>query len=288
MSLRPLIVVPMLCVLGFPSAPARALEGAAVLRQPAPAERYAPDFLGDDNDAFRRVLLGPSASERSLVPTQTGGALLVVETGYLDEKGLDKLASDLQEATAGIPAFTGRPSKVQKRITVYAYSDGPMSLAHVPGAMPGEQGLMLRFVREGAAPIFHEMTHMLVGYSPSQSLAEGFADVVQSRFRPGQASAFMAAGTDPDAMSRAALVVQGPAFFKTLGGFGNYTWQDPESRKDFYYCSWSFVRFLLKRAPLEKFWPVYDSGGGDEEYLRSYGASREDLVAAWRKSLRAS
>jgi hypothetical protein len=278
----------MLCLLGFPSARARALEGAAVLRQPAPAESYKPDFLGDDNDAFRRLLLNPAASERWLVPTQTGGVLLVVEKGYLDEAGLDRLAADLQEATAGIPAFVGVPSKLRGRFTLYVYNDGPFSRAHVPGAMPGEQGLMLRFVREGKDPLFHEMTHMLVGYSQSQSLAEGLADVVQARFRPGQASAFVAAGTDPDAMARMATVVQRPSFFKTLGAFGAWDWQDSETRKDFYYCSWSFARFLLKRAPMPALVAVYASGGGDEEYLRGYGKNRDELVAAWRAGLRRS
>jgi len=68
----------------------------------------------------------------------------------------------------------------------YVFDSGPMSEADVPGVKKGERGIMMRFVKEDKAPVFHELTHLLAGYSDSQSLAEGFADAVDDHFRPAR------------------------------------------------------------------------------------------------------
>lgn len=252
---------------------------------PAPAETARPDKF-DDNDAFRAALLAPARSDRWFVPTELGGILLVVEKGYLPPARLDRLAGDLQEAVSAIPRLTGRPARVRARFTVYVYDDGPLSEADVPGAQPGEKGLMLRFVKDDAEPLFHEMTHLLAGYSDSQSLGEGIADWVQETLRPGRAHAFVPAGTNPDAMAKAALA-KWPAAFRTAIGAPGYWFQgsNRDIRFDFYYCSWSFAAYLMRRGDAKAFWSVADAGGKPGAYRRAYGRTYDALVSDWIASL---
>ena len=255
-------------------------EGRPVLRHFAPAERSEPDNF-DSNDGFRRNLLEPANSDRWLIPTAQGGILLVVEKGYLDAAELDRVSADLQEAVEAIPRLTGRTPRLRGRFTVYVYDEGPMSEADVPGARPGEKGLMLRFVKEEADPLFHEMTHLLAGHGGSQSLNEGIADWVQSRLRPGRKTAFMPAGTDPHAKAREALAAYPPAFRETIGAPGYYRWSRDEMRYDFYYCSWSFTDFLVRQGGMARFWSVLEAEGKPEAYIAAYSRSYGALVSEW-------
>jgi hypothetical protein len=274
---------------GAASAPAQAgasqiatPPSARVLRVPAPPETAAPDKNDDDNDGFRRDLLDPKNSDRWIVPTEFGGIMLVAQKGYVDGARLDQVASDLQEAVSAIPRLTGRPPLIRGRFTVYVYDDGPISEADVPGLRPGERGLMLRFVKENEEPLFHEMTHLLAGYSDSQSLGEGIAEWVQETERPGRANAFMPANTNPDVMAKAALKKWPAAFLTTIGAPGYwFKGSDRDMRFDFYYCSWSFSAFLMRRGDAKKFWAVADAGGKPEAYRKAYGASYDALIKAW-------
>ncbi|HEX4048665.1 MAG TPA: hypothetical protein VH309_12555 [Elusimicrobiota bacterium] len=270
------------------SAPAAAPNGIVsppsrdVLRFPAPPETAAPD-KDDDNDGFRRALLDPRRSDRWIVPTGSGGIMLVVEKGYLDDARLDQLCADLREAVVAIPRLTGRAPLIRGRFTVYVYDEGPMSEADVPGLRPGERGLMLRFVKENAEPLFHEMTHLLAGYSDSQSLGEGIAEWVQDQERPGRANAFIPANANPDALAKAALAKWPAAFGTTIGAPGYwFRGSNDDIRFDFYYCSWSFAAFLMRRPGGAKaFWSVADAGGKPEAYQAAYGRSYDSLYAAW-------
>jgi hypothetical protein len=267
-------------------APARAQPAGPasrpVLREPAPPETARPDSFDDDNDDFRRALLDPSRSDRWLVPTSLGGVLLVVQKGYIDDIRLDSLASDLQEAVAKIPALTGREPRVRKRFTVYVYNDGPPSAANIPGAQPGEKGLMLAFVKEGEDPLFHELTHLLAGRGGSTSLNEGVAEWVQDRLRPGRANAFVPAGADPDALCKAALAKWPSAFRSTIGAPGDW-FKGPRRAIvfDYYYCSWSFVGSLLRRKDMKALWRVIDAGGAPKAYRSAYDATYDRLFADW-------
>ena len=254
---------------------------ARVLRVPAPPETAAPD-KDDDNDDFRRALLDPKSSDRWIVPTELGGIMLVVQKGYIGDARLDQLAADLQEAVSAIPRLTGRPPLIRDRFTVYVYDRGPLSESNVPGLRPGETGLMLRFVKEDAEPLFHEMTHMLAGYSDSQSLAEGIAEWVQERERPGRANAFMPANVNPHKMAKAALAKWPAAFLTTIGAPGYwFRGSNQDIRFDFYYCSWSFADFLLRQGDMKAFWSVVDAGGKPEAYRRAYGRSYDELIKSW-------
>ena len=259
----------------------------AVLRFPAPPEAAAPDKYDDGNDDFRRALLDWKRSDRWFVPTGLGGVMLVIEKGYIDDARLDRLCADLREAVFAIPRLTGRPPLIRARFTVYVYDQGPSSKEDVPGLRPGERGLMLRTVKNDAEPLFHEMTHLLAGYSDSWSLGEGIADWVQARERPGRAYAFVPANTNPDAMAKAALARRPAAFGALIGAPGREINDnsDRDVRRDFYYCSWSFVSFLIRQGDMKAFWLVADAGGKPEAYQAAYGKSFTALHAAWIEEL---
>ena len=140
---------------------------------------------------------------------------------------------------------------------------------------------MLRFVKDKADPLFHEMTHLLAGHGGSQSLNEGIADWVQSRLRPGRSTAFMPAGVDPHAKAREALAAYPPAFREAIGAPGYHRWSGAEIRFDFYYCSWSFADFLLRQGDMPRFWSVLEAEGKPEAYLAAYGRSHDALVSEW-------
>ncbi|MDP3542174.1 MAG: hypothetical protein Q8T11_06840 [Elusimicrobiota bacterium] len=258
--------------------------GKVVLRLLAAPERSEPDAF-DDNDAFRRSLLDPANSDRWFVPTVQGGILLVVEKGYLDDALLDRVSADLQEAVEAVPRLTGRAPRRRGRFTVYVYDEGPLSESGVPGALPGEKGIMLRFVKEGADPLFHEMTHLLAGHGGSQSLNEGIADWVQSRLRPGRSTAFIPARTNPHAKARAALATYPPAFRGAIGAPGYHRWSGREIRFDFYYCSWSFTDFLLRQGDMGRFWSVLEAEAAPDAYLAAYGRTYEVLIDEWSQEV---
>lgn len=254
--------------------------GKAIVRAPAAPETAKPDVNNDGNDAHRLQLL--TQGDRWTVPTSSGGILLVVEKGYLNDAQLDRVAADLQEASVEIPRLTGRPSLIRGRFTVYVYDRGPMSEADVPGAQPGEKGLMLRLIKEEKDPLFHEMTHLLAGYSKSQSMAEGIADWVQDKLRPGRAHAFVPANTNPHVIAKAAVARWSPDFLTTIGAPGFWFGLSGRAiRLDFYYCSWSFADFLLRQGDMKAFWSVADEGGKPEAYLKAYGRTYDDLIKAW-------
>lgn len=257
---------------------------------PVAPEPAAPDAC-DIHDAFRRDLLDGRNSEHYLVKSSSAEILLVVQKGYLDAAALKRFSSDLLEAAAEIPKLAGRVSKIKGRFTVYAYDqtflekDTPISQADVPRAKPGERGVMLRFAKEDRAPVFHELTHLLVGHSSSQSLAEGLADYVEERLRPGKARSFVPAKTDPHREARAAIRRYPPRFLETIGAPGRHSWSAPEVRFSFYYASWSFADHLIRLKGLKTFLAVMDSGGEERAYLKTYGKGLEELRRDWVREI---
>lgn len=254
-------------------------QAKLVLRAPAAPETAAPDAF-DSNDAFRAGLL--ATGDRWTVPVASGTVLMVVEKGYLDAKQLDRVAADLREAAVEIPRLTGRAPKIRGRFTVYLYDKGPIAEADVPGARPGERGIMLPFAKTEEEPLFHEATHLLAGYSDSQSLGEGVADWVQEKLRPGRARAFVPANTNPHVRAKAAVARRPAAFLTTIGAPGYwFKMSGRDIRLDFYYCSWSFADFLLRQGDMKAFWSVADAKGEPAAYLKAYGRTYDGLIAAW-------
>jgi hypothetical protein len=253
---------------------------------PIAAETAHPDGFGRD-DAFRAALLAPGRSDWFIVQAEAGPILLVVQKGYLTPAQTDALAGELQDADAALPRWGGR-RLIGGRYTVYAYDDAldgaptPISEAGVPGAQKGEKGVELRFVKDGAAPLFHELTHLLVGGDgDSQSLSEGLADTAEDAFRPGHAHAFVPANADPDALCRAAVARYPRPFYEAVGAPGYSSWSGQQVRFSFYYCSWSFTRWLVARSSPPTVTAVLDAGASDAAYAKAFGSPLAALRARW-------
>lgn len=264
--------------------PSPAASTAAPALQPILALPVNPDSY-DDNDAFRKHLLDGSVSDWYSL---SGGAgmIVVVQKGYLSQDQLARLGRDLDEARTRIPALLGRPAAYAGRLTIYVYDDGPMSEADVPGAFAGEKGLMLRFVREDTAPLFHEMTHIYAGDTKSQSLCEGIAQWVQGVIRPGKANGFQPANADPDALAKAGIAQYPRPFYDAIGAPEWNSWSGQEVRMAFYYASWSFTGYLIRRGGMPAFLSVMDGNAEPQAYLRAYGETLETLRQQWADGLR--
>lgn len=271
---------------------AQPVPGRAVTLVPLAPETPHPDHFPRD-DAFRAKLLAPGRSDWYLVQAAAGDVLLVVQKGYLTQPQLAALASEVVDADAAVPRWGGR-RLIKGRYTLYVYDDTldgavtPISEADVPGAQHGERGVELRFVKDGTAPLFHELTHLLVGGDgDSQSLSEGLADTCEDHFRPGHAHAFVLANSDPDALCRAALAKYRRPFFEAVGAPGYSSWSGQMVRFDFYYCSWSFTRWLAAQGTPAKVAAVLDAGATDAAYQAQFGAPLSSLRERWAKAVRA-
>ena len=259
------------------------LTAAEPLCRPAAREASRPDAF-DGADFFRARLLEEGQSY--LLPGAPA-AFIVAEPGYLDSDSLGRFCAELARGLTAIPLLLGRSAALGERVTVYVYGSGPdapISQALVPGARAGEKGVMLRYVREDRAPLFHELNHLLAGLPGSASLSEGFADFVQARLAPGKASAFTPAGTDPHARARQALLAH-PRLLVGMGAPGAGRWSSPEEREAFYFASWSYVDFLIARGGMPAFLQVFDGGGSDASCRRAFGQSCRKLRADWSKGL---
>ncbi len=273
-----------------PVGPAKAVScrkiGAAV---PRPAVNNTP-FSGDDD--FRRDMM--RAADRWEVFAGAGVDMLV-EPGYMADAAVEAFCAEVVEARAAVPAVLGRAEKVRGRFTLYVFDSGPMSESDVPGVAAGQPGIMLRFVKEGESPLFHEFTHLLGGYG-SQSLSEGLADYVQNRIRPGKASGFKPAGLNPHEKALFAAGKLGKAYQGAVGAPDKTLWQVVEAadgvdlggaspRHLFYYGSWSFVDYLVGLKGLPAFLAVHDAGGTEASYRTAYGKSADALRRDWAKAL---
>jgi hypothetical protein len=278
----------LLAALAFAQVPP-ATGGPAPL-VPIAAETPHMDAFARDG-AFRAKLLAPGRSDWFLIQAASGDVLLVAQKGYLTAAQLTALARQVQAADDAIPKWGGR-RLIKSRYTLYVYDDTldddvtPISEADVPGAQHGERGVELRFVKDGTAPLFHELTHLLVGGDgDSQSLSEGLADTSEDHFLPGHAHAFVLANSDPDALCKAALAKYPQPFYAAVGAPGYSSWSGSMIRFDFYYCSWSFTRWLVAGASPEKVIAVLDDGASDAAYQKQLGAPLALLRARWARKL---
>jgi hypothetical protein len=268
-----------------PNAGQSTVASTPVRFKTAAPEKSKPDAF-DGNDPFRKKLLAPGHCDWYTVPSSMGDILLLVEKGYLTSAQIGALASEIQDAVTSIPAYAARPSQIKGRLTIYVYDQGPISEADVPGPQPGERALMLRFVKEGKDPLFHELTHMIVGYGDSQSLSEGIAEVFQEHFRPGRPNAFVPANCNPDPLAKDAVAQYPTPFYEAIGAPEMNSWSGPQIRFDFYFASWSFVRYLISLKDLKTFLPVMDAGGNPASYQAAYGKDLATLRADWLASLK--
>lgn len=264
--------------------------GKPLVLLPIVAETPNPDSFRRD-DAFRAALMAPGKADWYEILAGARRVLLIVQKGYLTNDRIFALAEEVLAADAALPKWGGR-RLITGRWTLYVYDhvfegkETPFSEADVPGAQKGERGIELKFAKEGTAPLQHEMAHLLLGGdAESQSLSEGLADAAHDFLKPGHEHSFVPANANPEALCKAALAKYPAAFAETIGAPGYHSWSGQKIRQDFYHCSWSFARFLLKKGEPWQALAVLDRNAADCAYRKQYGAPLASLRAAWRKSL---
>ena len=122
----------------------------------------------------------------------------------------------------------------------------------------------------------HEIAHLLTWRYHSHTLREGVADYLALQVHPG-------AGVGPNTEGYAsppAVPREIEAYLGTTRTPPAALMTDVQFRRAYYYASYRFVRFLVERAGMATFLKLYEARDPENELVRLYGASREELVLA--------
>jgi hypothetical protein len=131
-------------------------------------------------------------------------------------------------------------------------------------------------VRGTNATYAHEMAHLLTWRYHSHTLREGLADYLALELHPGAAVGPNTAGYG----SPPAVPHELDRYLGTSHAPPSEVRTDIQFRRAYYFASYRFVRYLIALAGMETFLQLYDSRDPEGEYVRLYGASREELVSA--------
>jgi hypothetical protein len=139
--------------------------------------------------------------------------------------------------------------------------------------------MVARLAITGAnATLTHEMTHLLTWRYHSHTLREGIADYVALSLHPG-------AGVGPNVQGYGAPPTVRPEVEKYLGTTmspPDAAESDREFRKEYYFASYRFVKFLIERKGIPVFLQLYNSKDPQAAFPDLYGAGRAELVLAAR------
>lgn len=152
----------------------------------------------------------------------------------------------------------------------------------------GRGPIELYWVHEGRAPIIHELTHILAGYTFANGhwTPEGLASYMQDRY--GEDRAFPSRGIS-HALTK--VIIEEDVFLpmtevmadrRREGYFGKgSTW----NRWLAYTQSTSLCQYLIERYGMERFLQIYDRPVEAMDFPRIYGKSGEALVREWKNFL---
>ncbi len=124
----------------------------------------------------------------------------------------------------------------------------------------------------------HELAHLLTWRFYSHTLREGLADYLALQVHPG-------AGVGPNIEGYAppAVPPEVEEYLGTAHAPPSAVIDDAQFRRAYYYASYRFVRFLIERAGMVTFLKLYEARDPESEFLRLYGARRNELVLAATK-----
>jgi len=148
----------------------------------------------------------------------------------------------------------------------------------------GQGSIELYWVREVRAPIIHELTHVLAGYTAANGhwTQEGFASYVQDQY--GEDDAFP---THKVAHALVKVIRQEGSFLPMLEVMRDrsrrryFGLQTPWERWLAYTQSTSFCRYLIERFGSEKFFGLYNVPFEAIDFMGLYGKTAEALVDDW-------
>lgn len=220
-----------------------------------------------------------------------GGACVTIEPAHRDERfviynlgsftpeEIRRVRAQLEIGTRALERYIG-PVPAQKfPVVVNVWPGRGVSHSH-----HGQGAIELYWVREGRAPITHELTHVLAGYTAASGhwTQEGCASYMQDQY--GEDEAF------PTHRVAHALV-------KVLGEQGRllpmlevmrdrnrakyFGLRTPWERWVAYTQSTSFTRYLIERHGPPTFLKLYDVPFESIDFRALYGQTAEALVDDW-------
>jgi hypothetical protein len=218
-------------------------------------------------------------------------ACAAIEPAYRDERFLifnhgDFSSAEIHRVKAQLEVGT---NALEKYIGSIPADKFPVVVNLRPGRGVSHSGhgrgaIELYWVREAQAPIIHELTHVLAGYTASNGhwTQEGFASYMQDQY--GEDSAF-----PTRKMAHALVKVLGEErsllpmleVMKDRNRAKYFGLDTPWERWLAYTQSTSFCRYLIERHGHEKFLKIYDLPFGGIDFDRLYGKKPEVLLNEW-------
>ena len=193
---------------------------------------------------------------------------------------VQRVRAQLEVGTAVLEKYIGRPLPAHKFPVTVNLRDG----RGVFQRSNGQGAIELYWVREVRAPIIHELTHVLAGYTASNGhwTQEGFASYMQDQY--GEDDAFP---TQKMAHALVKLLRQENSLLPMLevmkdrnrGEF--FGLRPPWERWLAYTQSTSLCRYLIEAYGKERFFKIYNMPFGAIDFEGIYGKKIEVLLNDW-------
>lgn len=220
-----------------------------------------------------------------------GGACATVQPSYRDERFVifnhgdftaaetQRVRAQLEIGTRALEKYIGPVPARKFPVVVNVWAGRGVSPSH-----QGQGAIELYWVREGRAPIIHELAHVLAGYTAANGhwTQEGFASYLQDQY--GEDDAFPThrmAHTLVKVLAEERRLLPMLEVMRDRKRAKYFGLRTPWERWVAYAQSASFSRYLIERYGPPRFFALYhmpfeaiDSGG-------LYGQTAEALIDDW-------
>jgi len=212
-------------------------------------------------------------------PADRDEKYLIFNHGNFTSREIERVREQLQVGATALEKYIG-PIPAYRFNVVLNLRPG-RGVSH---SGHGRGAIGLYWVREVQAPIFHELTHVLAGYSASNGhwTQEGFASYMQDQY--GEDHAFP---TRKMAHALVKVLAEEKSLLPMLEVMRDrnrikyFSLDTPWERWLAYTQSTSLCRYLIERYGEEKFLKIYDTPFGSIDFHRRYGKTPEVLVNEW-------
>ena len=223
------------------------------------------------------LVLGSACA--AIPPSHRDERFLIQNHGGFTPDEVDRVRAQLDVGTRALEKYVGSPPVGRFPIVVNLLPGRGVSHSH-----GGQGAIELYWVREVQAPIIHELTQVLAGYTASNGhwTQEGFASYMQDRY--GEDLAFptrrmaddLVKVLNEDGHLLPMLDVMKDRNRRKYFGLGT-----PWERWLAYTQATSLCGYLLGQYGPEKFFELYDRPFEAIDFRRLYGRTAELLVRDW-------
>ncbi len=212
-------------------------------------------------------------------PAHRDERFVIHNQGNFTAGEVQRVRTQLEAGAAALSEYLGPAATRRSPVVVNLWAGAGVSHSH-----HGQGSIELYWVRERRAPIIHELTHVLAGYTASNGhwTQEGFASYMQDRY--GEDIAFptqrMAHGL-VKALREDGRLLPMLEIMKDRDRATYFGLRTPWSRWLAYTQSTSFCQFLIERYGKERFFEIYDRSVETMDFTGLYGRTAEVLIAEW-------